>query len=168
MVGIELVFTVGVTVALAYELPSEPLYKITQQLREQAKEEKYPTTTTDVPMAPANQTDMHAKIDTNTNELSYINYNPSRHSPKISFNSPIHEYKNPVNTFNLDRISNSWNSNRPPQSNKFDYYKNNILSDSYQTPSNKFSQSNVNNFSPSTVVPPYKLDNHKLFSTINK
>lgn len=79
----QLLFTVGVTCALAFELPSKPVYRITQELRENLQKKLHPEkyTTTE---APSNETssdddDMmdNKRMDLNYNSLNYINGKPN-------------------------------------------------------------------------------------------
>lgn len=78
IVATQLLFTVGVTCALAFELPSEPLYKITQQLRDQLYGFNMSTTTeapTTVPpemMSDDYHDHDHSRIDYNSNGLNYV------------------------------------------------------------------------------------------------
>jgi hypothetical protein len=90
VVAAQLLFTVGVTCALAFELPSKPLAQITQELREHLQKKLHPekyTTTTEA--ASINDTDSedeshsgemdvtmmdpHRRMDFNYNGLNYIN-----------------------------------------------------------------------------------------------
>lgn len=84
MVAAQLLFTVGVTCALAFELPSEPIYKITQKLRENLygiKDEEEEETTTAAPTTMADDTYDHdhgddpSRIDYNSQRLNYVNSN---------------------------------------------------------------------------------------------
>jgi hypothetical protein len=75
IVAAQILFTIGVTCALAFELPSEPIYKITQKLRQnllgtKVKEDEEETTT---PAPASNDTDEHSRIDYNHNRLNYVN-----------------------------------------------------------------------------------------------
>lgn len=77
IVAAQILFTVGVTCALAFELPSEPIYQITQKLRQnllgtKVKEDDEEETTTPAPSS--NDTDEHSRIDYNHNRLNQISY----------------------------------------------------------------------------------------------
>lgn len=166
---------------MAYELPSEPLYKITQQLRQQAKDALNPPTTTTTPeptttMMVDTMDDHHdshealshsqSKMDLNLDKLSYINSNAIKYSPKISFNSPVYEYKNPTYGNNRNKQNNFWNSVPDTISSKYDYYKNNVMEsnstpygssyDYYDTPYNK----------ENSKVPAYKWDQQNILNSL--
>jgi hypothetical protein len=69
----QLLFTVGVTCALAFELPSMPLYHITQQLRENLQKRLHPTIAPAVNASSNSTEDNHSRIDYNNVHLKYIN-----------------------------------------------------------------------------------------------
>jgi hypothetical protein len=90
VVAAQLLFTVGVTCALAFELPSKPLHQITAELREHLQQKLHPekyTTTTEAPTmndtdysdheSHSGEMDMsmdpHRRMDFNYNGLNYIN-----------------------------------------------------------------------------------------------
>ncbi|KAG5672416.1 hypothetical protein PVAND_002547 [Polypedilum vanderplanki] len=72
----QLLFTVGVTCALAFELPTVPLHNITDTLRENLQMKLHPEWfTTEAPPAPAAadaESDDHSRIDANGNNLKYV------------------------------------------------------------------------------------------------
>lgn len=67
----QLLFTIGVTVALAYELPDKPIYRITQEIKDNLQKRLHPSSTTVAPSA-VNSTDGHSRIDYDSNNLMYI------------------------------------------------------------------------------------------------
>ena len=86
IVAAQLLFTVGVTCALAFELPSEPIYQITEKLRNQllgVKDEE--ETTTPAPATTPEDShehddhddhdDEHSRIDYDNKRLNYVNFN---------------------------------------------------------------------------------------------
>jgi hypothetical protein len=93
VVAAQLLFTVGVTCALAFELPSEPIYKITQKLRQNLlgipdKEEEEETTAA----ADTNSTDDdNRRIDYNRQRLNY-NYNNRQQNYYDSMNKHSYYY----------------------------------------------------------------------------
>lgn len=74
IVAAQLLFTVGVTCALAFELPSEPIYHITQKLRQSLLnvEDVADQTTTPASNDTSSEDD-HSRIDKNFNDLNYVN-----------------------------------------------------------------------------------------------
>lgn len=69
----------GVTAALAFELPDKPLYHITSELRENLQKRLHPElyTTTSAPSNNTNSAehifdDIHSRIDYNNNDLKYV------------------------------------------------------------------------------------------------
>lgn len=79
VVAAQLLFTVGVTCALAFELPSKPIYQITKELREHLQKRLHPEkyTTTEAPKNSSEMMDMddhdHRRIDMNYNRLNFVN-----------------------------------------------------------------------------------------------
>lgn len=119
IVAAQLLFTVGVTCALAFELPSEPLYHITQKLRnnllgipDQAEEE---TTAAPAPEDSHENGDVdpQSRVDYNYNNLNYIDYNKdkyfdmNKHNYYYSSNYNKH-YHNP-NNYISDKSDNYFN-----------------------------------------------------------
>lgn len=95
IVAAQLLFTVGVTCALAFELPSEPIYHITQKLRnnllgikDDDDEEEETTTVGPETMSSANDTDDdHSRIDYHNQRLNYINYNKQNYYDSMNKHS---------------------------------------------------------------------------------
>ena len=85
IVGAQLLFTVGVTCALAFELPSEPIYKITQKLRNNLLGIKDDSSSSSSEEESGDATagndtdDDNSRIDYNHNKLHYINYNKNNY-----------------------------------------------------------------------------------------
>lgn len=87
----QLLFTVGVTCALAFELPSEPIYHITQKLRNNllgikdgdAEEE----TTTAAPVEDEHTDEHHSRFDYDHKRLNYVNYNKPNNYDSINKHS---------------------------------------------------------------------------------
>jgi hypothetical protein len=81
VVAAQLLFTVGVTCALAFELPSKPIYQITQELRDNLQKKLHPEkyTTTEAPKNDTSEEMMdmddhdHRRIDMNYNRLNFVN-----------------------------------------------------------------------------------------------
>jgi hypothetical protein len=94
-------FTVGVTCALAFELPHKPLYQITQELRENLQKRLHPELrTTEAPKTDAtNSTNgdaddddhHHSRIDYNNQHLKYID---SKHNYFNAMNKHNYYYNN--------------------------------------------------------------------------
>lgn len=73
----QLLFTIGVTVALAFELPDKPIGRITQELRDSLHKRLHPSSTTAAPAISNSSVDYdhdhdHSRIDYNSNNLKYI------------------------------------------------------------------------------------------------
>lgn len=79
IVAAQLLFTVGVTCALAFELPSEPIYHITQKLRQSLLNVEDVADQTTTPASndtsSSSEDDDHSRIDKNFNNLNYVNRN---------------------------------------------------------------------------------------------
>lgn len=141
IVAAQLLFTVGVTCALAFELPSEPIYHITQKLRNNLygiKNDEDETTA-----APAvNDT---SRLDYDNKRLNYINYyKPSsydsmnKHSYYYSGNNKYY-YKplSPGYGFS-DKSDNFDNNYMPSSNNTFDSLSNQLYQPlNYVTPLNQ-------------------------------
>lgn len=139
VVGAQLLFTVGVTCALAFELPSEPIYHITQKLRDNLygiKDEE--ETTTPAPASSAeNDTDTddgHSRIDYNHKQLNYINSNKQNYYDSMN----KHNYYYSGN-YNSDKYYQKPLSPNYYISDKSDNYNNNYS----QILSNQQHQSSV-------------------------
>jgi hypothetical protein len=82
VVAAQLLFTVGVTCALAFELPSVPLHNITDTLRNTLQERLHPHLTSTTTEAPADDSGSmegdhdhdhdHSRIDMNSNNFKYV------------------------------------------------------------------------------------------------
>ncbi|XP_070503948.1 uncharacterized protein [Chironomus tepperi] len=68
----QLLFTIGVTVALAFELPDKPIGRITQELRDSLQKRLHPSSTTAAPDTSNSSDSDHSRIDYNSNNLKYI------------------------------------------------------------------------------------------------
>jgi hypothetical protein len=68
----QLLFTIGVTVALAFELPDKPIGRITQELRDSLQKRLHPSSTTAAPATSNSSDSDHSRIDYNSNNLKYI------------------------------------------------------------------------------------------------
>lgn len=73
IVAAQLLFTIGVTVALAYELPDKPVYRITQEIKNNLQKRLHPSST--AAPATANITAGQKRIDYDSNNLMYIDNN---------------------------------------------------------------------------------------------
>lgn len=71
IVAAQMLFTIGVTVALAFELPDKPLHHITEQLRENLQVRLHGPKTTEAPAS--NNANDNSRIDLNSNNLQYTN-----------------------------------------------------------------------------------------------
>lgn len=128
MVAAQLLFTVGVTCALAFELPSEPIYKITQKLRNNLYGITEPPEddggddddTTTAASADGGDDDDHSRIDSNHKKLSYINSNKKNYydsmnkhsyyySPNYNNNKNYHKPLSP-NYYFSDKSDNYYNN----------------------------------------------------------
>lgn len=115
----QILFTVGVTCALAFELPSEPIYHITQKLRNNLlgiKEEKEEDETTTAAAASNDTDDDHSRIDYNGNRLHYINNKPNyydsmnKHSYYYSANYNNDKHYHKPNYYASDKSDNYYNN----------------------------------------------------------
>lgn len=88
IVAAQLLFTVGVTCALAFELPSEPIYHITQKLRQGLLnvEDVADETSTAAPNDTSSEDD-HSRIDKNYNRLTYVGYNKNNYYDSMNKHS---------------------------------------------------------------------------------
>lgn len=82
IVAAQLLFTIGVTVALAFELPDKPLYRITQEIRESLQKRLHPELKAAASNS-TNSTDSHSRIDVNGNDLNYV-YNSKDYYNKMN------------------------------------------------------------------------------------
>lgn len=132
IVAAQLLFTVGVTCALAFELPSEPIYKITQKLRNNLygiKDDDDETTTAaaegmsseEDSATDAGDGDDHSRrrIDSNNKRLQYINSNQlnyydsmNKHSYYYSADNSNKHYHKPLssNYYFSDKSDNYYNN----------------------------------------------------------
>lgn len=130
IVAAQLLFTVGVTCALAFELPSEPIYHITQKLRNNlygVKDEEEETTVASSETS-ANGTD---RSDANDKRLSYINYNKqglydsmNKHNYYYSTNNKYYYKPLSPNYGVSDKSDNYYNNYITDSNNKSDKYSN--------------------------------------------
>jgi hypothetical protein len=123
IVAAQLLFTVGVTCALAFELPSEPLYHITQKLRNNlygVKNEEEETTT--LADSTANDTQQHSRFDYDNKRLNYINYNKQGLYDSMNKHS---YYYSTNNKYYYKPLSPNYSF-----SDKSDNYYNNYITDS--------------------------------------
>lgn len=135
IVAAQLLFTVGVTCALAFELPSKPLYHITQMLRESLlKREGLEEETTTTTAPDKNSTDdEHSRIDYNNKYLNYIDYNKQNYYD--SMNKHNYYYTNSNNKYYQKPLS----PNNYYASDKSDNYYNNYIPNDID--SNKYQSS---------------------------
>jgi hypothetical protein len=120
-------FTVGVTCALAFELPSEPIYHITQKLRNNlygVKDEEAETTTA-AQESSINGTDQNSRLDYDNKRLNYINYNKhsydsmNKHSYYYSTNNK--QYYKPISpNYSFNDKSDNYYNNYITDNNKSD------------------------------------------------
>lgn len=123
IVAAQLLFTVGVTCALAFELPSEPIYHITQKLRNNlygVKNDEEETTA-----APESSTNSNSRFDYDNNRLNYINYNKQNSYDSINKHN---YYYSPNNKYYYKPLSPSYGFN-----DKSDNYDNNYMKNSNYT-----------------------------------
>lgn len=130
-------FTIGVTSALAWELPSKPLYKITAELKEKLKTgelwaQKKDNNVTKLTYVDSNKT----KVDNfyNSNKHNYYYSSPTRYNGNYNSNNNLFNTGsgNQYYSTKLSSVDSNGNKNnyyKPTSSNKFDYYSNNYLSD---------------------------------------
>lgn len=148
IVAAQLLFTVGVTCALAFELPSEPIYHITQKLRNNlygVKDEEEETTTGPSSEPSANGTDQHSRLDYDNKRLNYINYNKqglydsmNKHSYYYSTNNKYYYKPLSPNYSFSDKSDNYYNNYITDNTNKSDKYSNKQYQSSvYVTPLNQ-------------------------------
>jgi acetate kinase len=125
-------FTVGVTCALAFELPSEPIYHITQKLRNNlygVKNEEEETTTA----AAESSANASSRFDYDNKRLNYVNYNKqslydsmNKHSYYYSTNNKYY-YKPLSPNYGFNDKSDNYYNNYIPDS------TNNLLNQQYQS-----------------------------------
>lgn len=142
IVALPLLFTVGVTVAMAWELPSMPVWEITKEIRDQIASGGLSRIDNDF-----NTTNLIDTHDNGTfNNINHHNYyyTPEVDGTKVNksnygYNSNKYYYTN-SNSNNFNTLKGS----KPYQSNKIKYYANNHYNDkNYYTnsaprPSNNF------------------------------
>lgn len=119
VVAAQLLFTIGVTIALAFELPDKPIHTITEQLRQNFQERLHGKTTP-APSPDNNSTDDgHSRIDYNSNNLKYVynskdayynlmnkhNYYYGNHGFKDRIDDNQSTANKPTNTTNGEIIS---------------------------------------------------------------
>ncbi|CRL05608.1 CLUMA_CG018494, isoform A [Clunio marinus] len=135
IVAAQLLFTVGVTSALAFELPSEPIYHITEKLRDRlvGAEEDYEDDDDDnndetTTMASnSDDTDNSRRKDKNRNQLHYIDYKQKNYYD--SMNKHRYYYSQNYNNNKYYHIPSSPN-----------YYFNDRLDNYTMNFNNKFNQ----------------------------
>lgn len=145
----------GVTCALAFELPSEPIYHITQKLRnnllgikdDDGKEEE---TTTAVPAVP--DTNEHSRIDYDHKRLNYVNYNKPNYYDSMN----KHNYYYSANYNNTKYYQKPLSSNYY-FSDKSDNYDNNYITNN----DNKFNKLSNQQHQSSIFVTPKPLNQTK-------
>lgn len=139
IVAAQLLFTVGVTCALAFELPSEPLYHITNKLRDNLlggqDEKSEEETTTPAPPAEDTEDEHHSRIDYDNKRLNYINYNKNNYD---SMNK--HSYYYQAN-YNNNKYYQKPLSPNYYFSDKSDNYANNYNNKSNKLPYQKYQSS---------------------------
>lgn len=101
VVAAQVLFTVGVTAALAFELPSKPLYYITKELKQNLKDILSGETTTSA------SSDDAKRRDPNVNDLTYVdkqNYYSSINKHNLYYN----DYANDDKKNKMNQVS-FWN-----------------------------------------------------------
>lgn len=129
-------WTIGVTNALAWELPSKPLYKITQELKEKLKTgelwaQKKDNNVTKLTYVDSNNTKNNNWYDVNKHNYYYSS--PTRYTGNYNSNNNLFNTGsgNQYYSTKLSSVDSNGNKNnyyKPASSNKFDYYSNNYLS----------------------------------------
>ena len=144
IVAAQLLFTVGVTTALAFELPSKPLYRITQELREKLQSDingEEPTTPEPPPPPPPPPTaPEHSHSDITYNDHSRIDYNLKDSYYKQNYYDSLNKHGYYYSKNNKQKPATIYNNNnyRKPLSpnnyisDKSDNYNDNYNKNGYQ------------------------------------
>lgn len=110
----------GITCALAFELPSKPIYQITHELREHLQKRLHPEkyTTTEAPQNSSEEmTDMddhgNRRVDMNYNRLNFINSNQNYYD---MINKHNYYYAGGKPSYFSDKSDNFGNANKPNKS----------------------------------------------------
>lgn len=155
----QLLFTVGVTCALAFELPSMPLYHITRQLKNEllgykegdAEPAEEPATT--VAPEPDSHESFddhdHSRIDLNNKRLSYINYNGKQN------------YYNPMTKHNYYYSANNKHYHKPLSSNYYFSDKSDNYDNNYIINGNKSGKLSNHKYQSSVFVTPMPFNHTK-------
>lgn len=146
IVAAQLLFTVGVTTALAFELPSKPLYRITEELRDKLQsdmKEDEPTTPASPPPPPpppsAPDAD-HSYSDIMHNDHSRIDYNLNYPNNKQNYYETLNKHGYYYSNNNKQKPATIYNNNyyRKPLSpnnyisDKSDNFNDNYYKNGYQ------------------------------------
>lgn len=143
IVAAQLLFTIGVTCALAFELPSKPLYRITQELREKLQSDmkgEEPTTPAPPPPPPPSAPDEHSYSDIIYNDHSRIDYNLNSPYNKQNYYDSSNKHDYYYSNNNKQKPATIYNNNyyRKPLSpnnyisDKSDNYNDNYYKNGYQ------------------------------------